>query len=577
MTRKILNKFNNGNGSSRQGFFKEVPERLLSLHEKIFGKRHLKIKSTAAVAFLVAACMSTMGTLAYVGVIDQSRYEVSGLTVKQNGTHLDVSWNAEDCDSYEVFLFQNGERPKAITSKTNSCKIELHQLDEKYKVVVTAKTEAGGVTGAASKKVYAEKIEQPIETVKEVFAGFEGNGANLKAEAPEKMEYRSSNNEVVSVNEHGALEYKKPGEAKISIVAEEGEKYKESEKTVEVTVFPDKLQAPTARIAETGETTVTLAWDAVDFAQGYDVVKKNPVDGEYDVIEECDGETLQVELPRIQSEYAVQASAEVEGELVESALSKDVKVKSPAEDAETYSSFENLRTLDSSTLELVADVNGVGAASVPQSMSYVNGNYVISYASHDGSSGALVTYDQEGNRLGEADATDMGHANGSTYNPNTDTIYTVRTHKAIRSPLCTTFKGETLEEADQFNLPKNASGIAYDETSNKYYLSKGNEIYVTDSDFNVEKFHWKKIRYNHAQDIGASNGVVLVCTWVNGNESYIDMYRASDGAYIGGYDVPIGEIESVLVVDKHLVLLMNNVGGANVDQIVRTIEPIALP
>ncbi|MGX8773418.1 MAG: hypothetical protein ACSW8G_00005, partial [Bacillota bacterium] len=109
-----------------------------------------------------------------------------------------------------------------------------------------------------------------------------------------------------------------------------------------------------------------------------------------------------------------------------------------------------------------------------------------------------------------------------------------------------------------------------------FYLSKGNEIYVCNSDFEVEKFIHKRIRYNHAQDIGAYNGVVLVCTWVSGNTSYIDMYRSSDGAYLGSYDVSIGEIESCVVDDGYLVILMNTVGSSR-DRIYRTKERIAIP
>ena len=115
------------------------------------------------------------------------------------------------------------------------------------------------------------------------------------------------------------------------------------------------------------------------------------------------------------------------------------------------------------------------------------------------------------------------------------------------------------------------------ETNNKYYLSKGNEIYVCDDEFNVEKFIWKRIRYNHAQDIGAYNGVAMVCTWVSGNTSYIDLYRISDGAYLGSYDVSIGEIESCFVDDKHLIILMNNGTGGMGDCILRTVDPIAIP
>lgn len=560
----------------RQKMF-DLQEKLFELQQKIFGKKHLRLKTAGAVAFLVAACMSTLGVLTYIGVLDDSRYEVSGLTIKQNGLGLDVTWNEEECDGYEVFLFQNGELPQAIQVEENKCRIELEELGKDYKVVVTAKTEDGASKGAASKKIHAVKIAQPIETSKEEFAGFEGNADNLKAKAPEQIEYVSTNEEVVEVNENGTLEYKKPGEAEIKIKAEEGKQYRKGEKRIEVTVFPDQLKAPEAKLAKEEDTTVTVRWSEVAFAQKYNVMKRNPVDGNYELVEETDAKTRSIELPRSHAIYKVRATAEVEGESVESALSKEVKVKSPAESAETYSSYNNLRTLDHDSLELITNVNGLGNATVPQSMSLVNGNFVISYASHSGNAGALVEYDQNGNRVRESSTSGMGHANGSTYNPNTGKIYTVRTHRSIWSPLCTTFNAEDFSGAGSFNLPKNCSGIAYDGTLNKYYLSKGNEIYITDTDFKVEKFIWKKIRYNHAQDIGGAEGVVMVCTWVSGNESYIDMYRATDGAYIGGYSVPIGEIESVVMVDKHLVLLMNNSGGGNVDQLLRTVEPVALP
>lgn len=553
-------------------------DKLLDLQNRIFGTKHFRLKSTAAVAFLVAACLSTLGTLTYIGVIDSSQYQVSGLTVVQKGTGLDVRWDKEDCDGYEVFLFENGQRPKAIQAKTNSCRLELEELGKDYRIVVTAKGKGGSVAGAEAKTVATEKVEQKIHTPQESFAGFEGKEDVVEAKAKEKVNFESSNEKVVAVAEDGTLEYRQPGEAEISITAEEGEQYKEGEKTVEVTVFPEVLDTPKAEIEETRDLDVTLKWSHVDFAQKYLLLKKDPAgDGDYDVIDEFDGDTEATDLTRDNAAYAIVAQATVEDETVESEPSKEVKVKSASADAESYSRYNNLMTLDKSNLELVANVDGLGGATVPQSMSLKDGNFVISYASHSGSVGALVTYDQEGNRIGERSVSGMGHANGSTYNPNTGKIYTVKTHKAIRSKSCTTFGGDDFDESETFSLPRTTSGIAYDTSNNKYYLSKGNELYVTDTDFNVEKFIWKKIRYNHAQDIGASNGVALVCTWVSGNESYIDMYRVSDGAYIGGYSVPIGEIESVVVVDKHLVLLMNNSGGGNVDQILRTVDPVALP
>ena len=68
---------------------------------------------------------------------------------------------------------------------------------------------------------------------------------------------------------------------------------------------------------------------------------------------------------------------------------------------------------------------------------------------------------------------------------------------------------------------------------------------------------------------------MFVCTWVSGNTSYIDMYRASDGAYLGGYDVSFGEVESCVVDDGYLVILMNNASGDG-DAIYKTTERLPI-
>ena len=151
-----------------------------------------------------------------------------------------------------------------------------------------------------------------------------------------------------------------------------------------------------------------------------------------------------------------------------------------------------------------------------------------------------------------------------------------KTHKGYKTASCSTYDGTTKKSTGTITLPRKTSGIAYDESNDCFYLSKGNEIYVCDSEFTVQKFIHKKARYNHAQDIGAYNGVVLVCTWVNGNTSYIDLYRVSDKAYLGSYDVSIGEIESCVVDDGYLVILMN-MRGTSTDRLYKTKERIAIP
>ena len=86
-----------------------------------------------------------------------------------------------------------------------------------------------------------------------------------------------------------------------------------------------------------------------------------------------------------------------------------------------------------------------------------------------------------------------------------------------------------------------------------------------------------KVRSQRAQDIGAGDGVVLVAIW-SGGTSYVDVYRTSDLKYIGGYEVPFGEIESVTSVDKHLVFLMHNTyfNGTRAGKILMTKERLPI-
>ena len=55
------------------------------------------------------------------------------------------------------------------------------------------------------------------------------------------------------------------------------------------------------------------------------------------------------------------------------------------------------------------------------------------------------------------------------------------------------------------------------------------------------------------------------------------MFIGLVSAYLGSYDVSIGEIESCFMDNKHLVILMNNGTGGMGDCILRTVDPVELP
>ncbi len=552
-------------------------DRLLNWHIRIFGRRFVALKTVFAILFLLTTIVANLGILTYLGFFGQSGYEVKNLKVVQEGINLKLTWDKDDCYGYEVYLMQDKKRPKTFMVEKNYCLIELSELNMKYSVIVTAKGEGGGNHGAKTASIYTRKVKQEIVTAKDSFAGFEDGDGYLGARAPGEMAFASNNEKIVRVGPKGGLRYGTRGRAEITITAGETPQYRPGRKKVSVTVYPEALETPTLQVANKDDFTSKLSWNQIPFAQGYVLQKYSPVLDAYENFKEFKANETSIELQRNQAKYRVKAVAKVESVDVESKHSKAAEIQSTAATAETYGSYKNLKTLDHSNLEVVTSVKGIGRASVPQSMSLVDGNFVIAYASHDGNTGALVAYDQNGNRVKEASVSGMGHGNGSTYNPNTGRIYTVKTHKGIRSNSCTVYDGSSFSNAESFNLPRQCSGIAYDDSNDKFYLAKGNELYVTDSKFNVEHAYGKFIRYNHSQDVGGYNGVIMVVTWVSGNESYIDMYRASDGKYIGGYSVPIGEAESCLVLDKHLYILMNNTDGHNVDQILRTVDPISIP
>ncbi len=512
---------------------------------------------------------------------------VKNLKLVQKGTSIEVTWDEMECEGYMVMISMEEERATYPKLKTNSYTIENATLGKTYKVKVVAQYENGNQSRANTKKITPEKFEQKVtaqlvnaegetEVLPEVLEGFPKTKYNISASAENPVLYISDDSSVAKVNDKGEIKFKDPGRTTIRVQAIESGLHKSAEKSVNVNVYSETPAAARIKVKNISDSRARLTWKSAGDAKSYHVLRKNVATGKYDVVSRVDGEYTEAEVTRMTGRYKLQGVTTFGERTVKGEKSNAVNITGYSEKAKSYSSSKTLATLDRSNLETVAVITGSGNTDVPQSMCFNGKEYIVSYVNHAGTSGKLIAYSRDGEIQRMETVKGMGHANGSTYNPNTGNIYTVRTHKKIRSPKCTVFKESDFSSAGSFNLPKNASGIAYDETNNKYYISKGNEIYVLDSDFRKEQFIWKSIRYNHAQDIGAYNGVVLVCTWVNGDKSYIDLYRVSDEKYLGSYYLPIGEIESVIVDDGYLVILMNTRGSSR-DYIYKTKERVAVP
>ncbi|MGN0702144.1 MAG: Ig-like domain-containing protein [Lentihominibacter sp.] len=535
------------------------------------------LKKHKVLISLIVLCLIAFGVLVFVDGPKVITKQVKGLEVKQEGLSLDAVWNEMDCSHYMVTVTCEGK--KAIYNKVeeNSFTVEYVEPGKTYNIEVVAILDSGEYSRSQDADIRAEKLRNSVKVNTESFEGFKKDSFKIEARGIGDIEYSSDNEKVAKVDSKGRVRLLKAGHAEITVSAYGDSLHGQGQKTVKVTVYPEHLgQVEGVTVKNTSDSTATISWKALEYAGEYRLMKISPANGKAEEIKRIDRGATSVEINRAAGRYAILPEAVIGDKTIQGSLSEPVTVKSVTEDMKSYSSWTNLKTLRRSNLKLFRTVRGDGNCRVPQSISITRDCYVISYVNSSGTAGKLCSYRKsDGKCIDITPCSGMGHANGTTYDPYKDKFYVVKTHKSYRTASCSVYNGTTKKSEGAFNLPRVTSGIAYDESSNKYYLSKGNEIYVCDSRFNVEKFIHKKIRYNHAQDIGAYNGIVFVCTWVNGNTSYIDMYRASDGAYLGGYDVSFGEVESCVVDDGYLVILMNNASGDG-DAIYKTTERLPI-
>ena len=529
------------------------------------------------VLLLVAGVIAATAFLLLVEGPEPITVKVKNLRAVQSGFDLIITWDAMDCNGYDLVVMCDDQR---ITVNTEENKYVVKDIifDKTYRVNVSARLKSGYNSRDAKTKRTTHKLNQNMKLSINRYDGFKGDKFRIRVKGKGDVSFESQNKKTAKVNEKGVVTLKKPGQVNIKVTSSGDAMYAEAKDSVMVNVYPESLQQPSKpTVKNISDTRCEITWEPVDFASHYKLYKKNAHTKEFRQFRNIDRTETSVEITRDNGEYAIEACNEIQDKAITSPLSDPVNVTGTSVDAKSYSSSKTLMKLDSSNMNIFRRINGDGSTKVPQSISQTNDCYVVSYVNHAGSQGKLVSYRKsDGECVSIVPCSNMGHANGTTYNPNTNKFYVVKTHRSIRTKSCSTYDGTTKESVETFNLPRVTSGIAYDESNDCYYLSKGNEIYVCNSDFEVQKFIHKRIRYNHAQDIGAYNGVVLVCTWKSGNTSYLDLYRASDGAYLGGYDVSIGEIESCVVDDGYLVILMNTIGSSK-DIIYKTKERIALP
>ena len=221
-------------------------------------------------------------------------------------------------------------------------------------------------------------------------------------------------------------------------------------------------------------------------------------------------------------------------------------------------------TLSSENCTQRFSVTGHGKNVVPQGLAYTGDKYHIIFGMDDGQS--IVTYSANGQRLSATNfGYNMGHPNSLTWDPITK--------------LCYIFKGYEYKchywnpATNQFGTvktPYSSSGVSYDAVTNELYVSSqtGIRVYTADGLF-THKYVFDRCSrggINYMQDCGAYGGYIFhgVSGANRHTTNYLDVYRATDAAYLGSFKVTLGEIESVVVNNNGYVeLLINHAGTYN--------------
>lgn len=168
--------------------------------------------------------------------------------------------------------------------------------------------------------------------------------------------------------------------------------------------------------------------------------------------------------------------------------------------------------------------------------------------------GAILIYKGKKHITTKIIKKELGHCNDLTYNEKENKIYTA----GFKTPdsknrsfsYSEALNGKINTSREEFSVGN--SGIAYDKTNGLYYFGSGKKVYIFNDRTKIRKF--EKIQADTPQGIAAYKGKVLVIRYgggsaggpVNKTKNAIDIYRASNGDYLGSYIINTGmELEAL--------------------------------
>jgi hypothetical protein len=441
------------------------------------------------IAILFAVVLGYLSQTAFADEMQDDHNHVDNLNLMQTGSAIVANWSSLDCDSYEVTVFRDGRITIIPAVKENQYNIAGVHPGERCVVKVRARLKDGSLTDAAKAELKAEKIRQNILVEDTVFYGFAGNAFNMQASANGDMHYKSSDRSIARVDGRGNVTLRKSGDTKIVITAEGNGYFTDARREVDVFVYPTVLEkVKGTAVEELSPSRAIIRWGQNEYAAAYKILRKNPATQEYLEIAERPAETRYLEVTRDDYDYAVKGIAEVNGEKVDGKISDPIPVRGTTEEAPAYSKFTILKKLGKNELDLVAEIHGAKKTRVPQVVSIVDGNYVVVYVNSQSTKGKLIEYSgKDGSMVRETEVSGIQHGNGGTYNPNTNCIYVLSTERGVGADTCFVYDVDTRKLKKKVKLPVICGALSYDVSNNKYYLAKGSNMYVCDSNFKIEK------------------------------------------------------------------------------------------
>lgn len=244
------------------------------------------------------------------------------------------------------------------------------------------------------------------------------------------------------------------------------------------------------------------------------------------------------------------ASAAMDG------VSEGTQTSRPAENAKVYKKYKKIADIGSGDVTNWHTVAAQDGYYISQSMAWLgNGEYVVSMCNGGAKNKSmLVKYD--GKTFKNKQQSDSArHGNGICYNAQEGKLYSARaTSGGGNRHILTVFDAQTLKPAGTKKIKNVASCIGYDSCTGRYAIN-GHTIHILDRNFKKIK-NAKKKKQRGPQDCNCFNSVVF-CVGAPRAGCPIDMYRMTDGAYLGTITTSLGEVESVCIDDDGYMLLLN--------------------